>query len=260
MRFRQFVSILLAASSCALLFGCSGGAAKTVKADGLRYTVLQEDVPLTLKLSPSDYRCNLVFTAPEDGEYTFWDESDQYAFLRFYTDPEQLFTYFHDTSVSPYCITVPMTGGQTLYLMHYYGPGTKGEAVVHVTRGEHPVPDVNYGQPIPLEAGSKIALDHEQNYTPRVYSFTAPKSSSYVFRTEGEKEPTLQMYADAWCTELLAEGDRTEVPTDDYYTVTDTNFSIARTMEQGETVYFTLSVRTTENEGYFYIEEAENAD
>ena len=82
MRFRQFVSILLAASSCALLFGCSGGATKTVKADGLRYTVLQEDVPLTLKLSPSDYRCNLVFTAPEDGEYTFWDDTRFCAFIR----------------------------------------------------------------------------------------------------------------------------------------------------------------------------------
>ena len=147
MRFRQIISILLEASSCALLFGCSGGAAKTVKADELRYTVLQEDVPLTLKLSPSDYRCNLVFTAPEDVEYTFWDESDQYAFLRFYTDPEQ-----------------------------------------------------------------------------------------------------------------LAEGDRTEIPTDDYYTVTDANFSVVRTMEQGESVYFTLSVRTTENEGSFFIEEMENAD
>ena len=42
--------------------------------------------------------------------------------------------------------------------------------------------------------------------------------------------------------------------------MTDANFSVVRTMEQGETVCFTLSVRTTENEGSFFIEEMENAD
>ncbi len=254
MSFKHMAFLLLAASSLALLFGCAGGTSETGKVGGITYTVLQEDVPLTLRLSPSDYRCNIVFTAPEDGEYTFWDESDTYAFLRFYTDPEQYFSWFHDTSVSPYCTTVPMTRGQTLYLMHYYGPNAKGEAVLHVTRGAHPEPDVNYGKPIALEVGSRIALDHPQNFTPRIYSFTAPESGSFVFRSEGEKEPFMQLYADPWCTEYLAEGDRTEVPTEDYYAVTDTNFRVVWPMEAGQTVYIALSVRTTENEGYFCVE------
>ena len=54
--------------------------------------------------------------------------------------------------------------------------------------------------------------------------------------------------------EYLAEGDRTEVPTEDYYAVTDTNFRVVWPMEAGQTVYIALSVRTTENEGYFCVE------
>ena len=243
------------------LFGCGGtGDNATVILEGTEFTVLNIGEATDYKTKKNVISAHFVFTAPEDGVYTVWNRAEEYAYLRFYDDAALAHPAGADCQIHPFIRSLPLKKGESVYLeVNHFSADSGYEGVITVDLYDNaPTPYENYGFPQTIKVGDAVPFGFEYNYSPIVYSFTAPQDGDYLFCTDGDAEPYMNIYADAWCTEYLDNIDHEEIPTEDYYIVEDYNSYTCLELNKDETIYLALAVRSAGVSGNLYVKSADD--
>ena len=194
------------------------------------------------------------FTAPGDGYYSFWTESDLDTYCYVYADKEGneylgYADYFGDnTDEDDMSISMNLTRGQTvyIYLEIYY---TLGSYTIYADIAPEPeAPEMGVLSVGGLAYGSFI-----DDYQIDWYMFTAPSAGSFSFWTVSDLDTYCTVYGDPNSELYIAYADYNG---DNY---DDDDFLVSVDLQAGQTVYLEVQIYYTKGSYTIYADYTDNA-